>query len=175
MAGKTWILWGVVLAGALAITYTFAPQGAPPLLSGERAAAPNFTLRDSGGKEVQLADYKGKVVLVNFWATWCMPCRIEIPWFNEFEEKYKDKGFAVLGVDFDSHEDWDVIDPYMADQKMVYKVVRAGDTEMPQPYYGIDALPTTFLVDRDGKIAAMHTGLVSKATYEDGIKQLLAN
>jgi cytochrome c biogenesis protein CcmG/thiol:disulfide interchange protein DsbE len=176
MAAKTWILWGVAVAGALAITYTFAPQqGVEITPAADRAVAPNFTLKDSSGAEVHLADYAGKVVLLNFWATWCVPCRIEIPWFIDFEEKYKDQGFAVLGVDFDSHEEWEIVKPYMAEQKMNYQVVLVGDTELPEPYYSIEALPTTLLIDRAGHIAATHNGLVSKPTYEEGIKELLAN
>ena len=64
----------------------------------DRKAAPAWTLKDSDGRAVSLSDYKGKVVLLNFWATWCGPCKIEIPWFVEFEQKFKDRGFAVLGV-----------------------------------------------------------------------------
>ena len=174
MALKTWLLWGVALAGALVITYTFAPQrGAELTPEPDRSGAPNFKLVDSAGREVQLADYKDKVVLLNFWATWCVPCRVEIPWFVEFEKEYKDRGFAVLGLDFDSHEDWNIVKPYMAEQKMNYTVVLLGENQLPEPYNSFDVLPTTLLIDRQGRIAALHSGLVSKATYEDGIKELL--
>ena len=95
--------WIVLMAGALVITYEFAPTtGNKELIAPEkRAAAADFKLTDSAGQEVSLSDYKDKVVLLNFWATWCGPCEVEIPWFKEFEQTYKDKGFAVLGVSED--------------------------------------------------------------------------
>jgi peroxiredoxin len=174
MSKKTWLLWGAALAGALVITYTFAPRrGAELTPPAERMPAPDFTLTDSTGQEVSLASYKDQVVLLNFWATWCVPCRVEIPWFIEFQNKYKDRGFAVLGVDFDSHETWDIVKPYMAERKMNYTVVLAGGARLPEPYDSFDVLPTTLLIDRQGRIAALHSGLVSKSTYQDGIEELL--
>jgi len=136
-----------------------------------RKAAPEFSLKDSNGRTVTLADYKGKVVLLNFWATWCGPCKIEIPWFIDFEQKYKDRGFAVLGVAMDE-EGWDIVKPYVERSKMNYRVLLGTDS-VAQMYGGVDALPTTFIVDPDGKIAATHVGLVSKSDYENGILELL--
>lgn len=176
MSKKTWLLWGVALAGALTITYMFAPRRAAELTpEAERMPAPDFTLLDSAGRPVRLSDYKDQVVLLNFWATWCVPCRVEIPWFVEFERRYKDRGFAVVGVAFDSRETWDVVKPYIAERKVNYTVVLAGDAKLPEPYYSFDVLPTTLLIDRQGRIAALHSGLVSKSTYQDGIEELLEN
>jgi peroxiredoxin len=137
----------------------------------ERQAAPTFELKDATGAQATLADYKDKVVLLNFWATWCVPCRAEIPWFQEFDKKYKDQGFAVLGVSMDE-EGWGIVKPYVEERKITYRVV-IGDEHVSTMYGGIDALPTTFLIDREGKIAAIHTGLVSKATYEKEIQDLM--
>ena len=139
---------------------------------GERRMAPGFTLKDSTGKQVSLSDYKGKIVLLNFWATWCGPCKIEIPWFIEFEQRYKDKGFAVLGVSMDE-EGWDAVKPYLDANKVNYRVVVGNDT-VAQQFGGVDSLPTTFLIDQTGKIASTHIGLVSKGDYEHEISQLLA-
>lgn len=136
-----------------------------------RKEAPNFTLKDADGKPVSLADYKGKVVVLNFWATWCGPCKIEIPWFIEFQKTYKDKGFTVLGVALDD-EGWDAVKPYLADKQVNYPVV-TGTSTVEQLYGGIDALPTTFLIDRDGRIASTHIGLVGKKDYESDINDLL--
>jgi cytochrome c biogenesis protein CcmG/thiol:disulfide interchange protein DsbE len=138
----------------------------------KRKPAPEFTLKDADGKTVRLSDYKGKVVLLNFWATWCGPCKIEMPWFMEFERKYKDQGFAVIGVSMDE-EGWEVVKPFIADLGINYRVLQ-GDNDIAGLYGGVEALPTTFLVDRNGNVAWMHAGLESKDVFEDGIKELLA-
>jgi peroxiredoxin len=136
-----------------------------------RKSAPEFSLKDAEGKAVKLSDYKGKAVLLNFWATWCGPCKVEIPWFVEFEQKYKDKGFAVVGIAMDE-EGWEVIKPYITEKKVNYRVLLGNDS-MATLYGGVDSLPTTFLLDRNGKIANVHVGLVSKSEYENDIAALL--
>jgi len=137
----------------------------------ERHPAPEFALKDANGKTVRLEDYKGKVILLDFFATWCGPCKIEIPWFMEMERKNKDRGFAVLGVSMDD-EGWDIVKPFLAELGVNYRVV-IGNDSTAQLYGGVDALPTTFLIDRNGKIASVHIGLASKKVFEDGIEQLL--
>jgi peroxiredoxin len=137
----------------------------------DRKAAPIFTLKDSSGADLRLSEYKGKVVLLNFWATWCGPCKVEMPWFVEFEQTYKDRGFGVIGVSMDE-EGWDVVKPYLATKHINYRVV-VGTEQLSKSYDGVESLPTTFLIDRDGRIASVHTGLVSKGEYEREIQQLL--
>jgi len=139
----------------------------------ERKQAPDFTLKDANGHTVRLSDYRGKVVLLDFWATWCGPCKIEIPWFQEFERQYKDKGFAVIGVAMDE-EGWNVVKPFAQHMSINYRVV-VGDDSIGDLYAngGIDALPTTFLIDRGGRIASVHVGLSSKSDFEDDIQELL--
>ena len=137
----------------------------------DRKPAPEFALKDADGRTVHLEDYKGKVVLLDFFATWCGPCKIEIPWFMELERKNKDKGFSVLGVSMDD-EGWEVVKPFLADLEVNYRVV-IGNDATAQIYGGVDALPTTFLIDRNGRIAAVHVGLASKKVFEDGIEELL--
>jgi cytochrome c biogenesis protein CcmG/thiol:disulfide interchange protein DsbE len=137
----------------------------------DRKPAPDFTLKDADGKVVKLSDYKGKVVLLDFWATWCAPCKIEIPWFMDIQRKVKDRGFEVLGVAMDD-EGWEVVKPFAARMAINYRLV-IGNDMTAQAYGGVDALPTTFLIDRNGKIAAVHVGLASKKEFEDGIEQLL--
>lgn len=170
-------LYGFALAGAMvALTgCSSAPKEEPLQLNikplAERQAAPKFELKDANGAIVTPAEYKGKVVVLNFWATWCVPCKAELPWFQEFETKFKNKGFAVLGVSLDE-EGWGVVKPYVAERKLTYRMM-IGSEEVSTMYGGIDSLPTTFIIDKEGKIAAIHTGLVSKATYQKEIEDLL--
>ena len=137
----------------------------------QRKRASDFALKDAGGKVVHLADYKGKVVLLDFWATWCEPCGIELPWFIEFERKYKDRGFEVLGVSMDD-DGWKVISPFVNAKKINYRVL-LGDDKTGDEYGGIEALPTTFVIDRAGRIASVHVGLAGKKDFENAIEQLL--
>jgi peroxiredoxin len=137
----------------------------------QRKAAPEFTLKDANGAAVKLADYKGKVVLLNFWATWCGPCKLEIPWFVEFEQKYKDRDFAVLGVSFDD-DGWKSVRPYVEQHKINYRIM-IGSEAIGQLYGNVDALPTSFIIDRQGRIAARHEGLVDKQDYQNEILKLL--
>lgn len=134
--------------------------------------APDFSLRDPDGRLVRLSDYRGKVVLLNFWATWCGPCAIEIPWFVEFERRHKDRGFAVLGISMDE-DGWQVVRPYMSRAGINYRVLMGND-EVARLYGGVDSLPTTFLIDREGKLAKVHLGLVSKSRYENDLNELLS-
>jgi len=138
---------------------------------GQRQKAPNFTLKDADGNPVNLTDYRGKVVLVNFWATWCGPCEVEIPWFVEFEKKYKDQGFAVLGLSMDD-DGWKSVRPYIASHKINYRVMIASEV-VSQQFGDIEALPTSFVLDRQGRIATNHVGLVDKRDYQNEILKLL--
>ncbi len=136
-----------------------------------RQIAPDFTLRDAEGRQVSLSDYRGKVVLLNFWATWCGPCRFEIPWFVDFERQFKDRGFAVLGVSMDE-EGWDAVRPYIARMRVNYRVLM-GDSMVSDLYGGVRSLPTSFMIDRDGRVARVHIGLVSRSEYQNDINALL--
>ena len=138
---------------------------------GTRKPAPEFTLKDANGQTVHLSDYKGKVVLLDFWATWCGPCKIEIPWFMEFEQQLKDRGFAVLGVSMDE-DGWNVVKPYIQQYKVNYRIL-LGNDQVGEIYGGVESLPTTFIIDRQGKIASVHIGLSGKDEFKNAITQLL--
>jgi peroxiredoxin len=160
----------LLLISGLVVGCSSAPKAQQHL---DRKPAANFTLADASGAKVVLANYKGKVVLLNFWATWCGPCKVEIPWFVEFNKTYKDRGLAVVGVSLDD-DGWKSVKPYLAEKKIDYTVV-VGNDAVSKSYGDVDSLPTTFIIDQDGRIAFTHTGLVSKDTYEKEIQSLLAD
>jgi peroxiredoxin len=151
-----------ILAGAAALGLVSCAKQKPVV---------DFALKDSTGKTVKLSDYRGKVVLLNFWATWCGPSQIEIPWFMDFENTYKDRNFAVLGVSFDD-DGWTSVKPFIEKKKLNYRIA-IGTEEISTLYGGLDSLPTTFILDRQGRIAATHVGLVSKSDYQNDILNLL--
>jgi peroxiredoxin len=157
---------------ALAAAYHFSkPAKVERASTKDRKPAPEFSLKDADGRLVRLSDYRGKVVMLNFWATWCGPCKIEIPWFVDFQRKNKDRGFAVIGVSMDE-EGWDAVKPFVNSMGVNYRIV-LGDDSVTQAYGGVEALPTTFLIDREGNIASVQVGLAPKSDFENGIEQLL--
>ena len=132
--------------------------------------APDFSLKNAAGATIRLSEYKSKVVLLNFWATWCGGCKKEIPWFVEFQNAYKDRGFAVLGASFDA-EGWEIVRPFLDTQGVNYPVV-LGNGEL-SAQYDVSALPKTLLIDREGKIVISHVGMVDKTEFKKQIQELL--
>ena len=145
------------------------PEAATPATA--RKPAPDFSLRDANGMPIRLADFKGRVVVLDFWATWCHGCIFEIPWFIEFQKKYKAGGLSVIGVSMDD-DGWKVVKPFIAAKKMNYAVVIGDDALAKQ--YGLGPMPMTVLIDRNGRIADSHSGVVDKAKWESEIRSLLA-
>ena len=131
--------------------------------------APDFALNDSEGVRIKLSDYKGRVVLLNFWATWCHGCVLEIPWFIEFQERYKDAGLAVIGISMD--EDWKPVKAFVQEKKVNYPVVI--DNQGVGKLYSLHAMPMTLLIDRGGQIVASYMGVVDKSTCEKELHTLL--
>ncbi|MDE3200152.1 MAG: TlpA family protein disulfide reductase [Acidobacteriota bacterium] len=147
--------------------------------------APAFTLQNLKGQKVSLADYKGKALLINFWATWCGPCKLETPWLVELRNQYASKGFEVLGVSAEGDDytpadkagwakDKDAIQQFVAKNKVPYPVLMGGDS-IAAAYGGVDAMPTSFYVDRSGKIVATQMGITSKDEIESKIQKALAD
>jgi peroxiredoxin len=138
--------------------------------TGTRKTAPDFTLSDSQGASVRLSAYKGKVVVLDFWATWCGGCKEEIPWYIGFQKKYKENGLSVVGVAMDE-DGWKSVKPFLQENKLNYPIV-IGDWNFAKRY-GAEALPVTLLIDRDGRIADLHAGMVDKDAFEREIQILL--
>jgi peroxiredoxin len=168
---RRWTLFAAAFALLLSCTSPFREDDLRVKREKDRKASPDFSLKDSTGALVKLSDMKGKVVLLNFWATWCGPCKVEIPWFMDFQKSYKDREFAVVGVSMDE-DGWDAVKPYLEQHKINYRVV-IGNDQISQLFGSIDSLPTTLIIDREGRIASMHVGLVAKNTYQKEIEQLL--
>ena len=144
--------------------------------------APGFTLVDLSGKKVSLADYKGRPLLLNFWATWCGPCKIEIPWMIKLRDQYKAQGFEVLGIESDNYDtDPKAYASYKAGVEksaqalgIDYPVLLGGDN-ISQPYGGLDGLPNSFYVDRKGIVTAQIVGLADRDEIEANIKKAIAS
>ncbi len=149
-------------------------SGPAPKLQGK--IAPGFSLVDLDGKKVSLADYKGKPVLVNFWATWCGPCKIEMPWFEEFHTKYAGQGLVILGVASDDASKTAITST--AKKLGVTYPVLLKDDKVESAYGGVEFLPESFYVGRDGKVLLETAGLTSESGGKDeieaNIKKLLA-
>ncbi len=139
------------------------------------AAAPDFELKTIDGKTVHLSDYKGKAVLLNFWATWCPPCKIEMPWFVDLQKQYGEQGLQVIGVAMDDDADQQAakIGQFAKEMNLNY-IVALGNDKVGDAYGGVEGLPTTFYIGRDGKVVAAISGLVSHSEIEDNIKKALA-
>jgi thiol-disulfide isomerase/thioredoxin len=156
-------------------TQTVSPLNGTP--------APEFELKDLAGNKISLESYRGKAVLINFWATWCGPCRLETPWIVELRQKYAAQGFEVLGVDTEG-DDLDKNDKagwakataaagkFVAEEKIPYPVLLDGDS-ISHDYGGLDNLPTSYFVDRKGVVVAAQVGLTSESDIESKIEKAL--
>jgi cytochrome c biogenesis protein CcmG/thiol:disulfide interchange protein DsbE len=145
---------------------------ASPCAPDAKKANLDFTLKDMNGASVHLADYKGKVVLVNFWATWCGPCKVEIPEFAQVYSEYKDQGFVILGVLANDTPTKDQLQAFMTEYKMTYPVLFSND-QIESAFGSVWALPTSFLIGRDGAVCAKQLGPATREDVERAIKALL--
>ena len=169
LATKRIAIWlGVALC--LAGLYIYSKRQAPkPSPSGN--LAPDFTLSDIEGRKLALSDYKGKIVLLNFWATWCTPCRAEIPHFVEMQNKYGPQGFQVIGISMDDSAK--PVHEFYQQYKLNYPVA-VGDDQLANRFGGILGLPVNFLIDRQGRIHSKHLGETDVAVFDQEVAALLA-
>jgi thiol-disulfide isomerase/thioredoxin len=174
--------WIIAAVGALALAlltmnvplpfFHRKPPAGASCPADAKAANLDFTLTDVNDRSVRLADYKGKVILLDFWATWCEPCKVEIPWFVEFQQKYGNAGLQVVGVSVDDTAD--KLTPYVAKYKMNYVVLQGLKHDDIQDAYGpLWGIPVTALISRDGRVCAKFTGIGTKQDFETEIKSLL--
>ena len=136
-----------------------------------RKPAPNFRLTDLAGKPLELASYRGKVVILDFWATWCPPCRAEIPHFKSLIAAYKSKGFEMIGIAVGEEEG--AVKSFAQANGIPYSLA-VGSGQVERAYGGIRGIPTTFLIDKKGRIVKKYVGFQDKAVFERQIQQLLA-
>jgi peroxiredoxin len=178
--GGAWLAMGAV-AAALLLIY-LAPGAAPPVDHDEvgyeadaaivgSPAPMHFTLKDMNGVEVKLSSFKGKIVMLNFWATWCPPCKVEIPDLVQLQKQYGED-LVILGVSIDDTPEQ--LKPFAAEYHVNYPLlVGKGRDEVAEAFGGTWALPSTAIIGRDGKIAQKHTGIRTKEQFESDIKALL--
>jgi len=164
----------VVVVAGLLMLLRYHPAGgstAPPALAPGKTA-PEFTLQDLQGNTVRLSDLRGKAVVLNFWATWCPPCKEEIPWFVEMQKEYGAQGLQVVGVSMDATDPKDVL-KFAAQYSMNYTIL-FGDDAVAEAYGGIPYLPTTFYIDRNGVIVERVFGEPPRAEIERNVQRTIA-
>jgi len=151
-----------------------APDGSEACTSKVVPAKLNFTIKDSDDKKIKLADFKGKVIVLNFWATWCVPCKTEIPEFVELQKQYEAEGVQFIGVSVDEKNTLSKLKPYIAEHSMNYPVLVGNSNEGLIDAYGpLGTVPTTYLIKRDGNLCKRHSGAVTKDVLERELKTLI--
>jgi peroxiredoxin len=162
-------------SGEQSVARTESPTDAarPSFCDAQAKPAPlDATLKDMNGQDVNLADYRGKVILLNFWATWCGPCKIEIPHFVELQDKYRDQGVVFLGLSVD--DPVEKLKPFADKYQINYPVlVGLGRDDVQESFGPVWGIPITYLIDRRGNICLKHQGLATKEQFERAIKAML--
>ena len=147
-------------------------KNAPTPIGKKPEPAPDFTLKDSHGVNVKLSELRGKVVILDFWATWCGPCKATIPEMNKLYKKYQDKGVVILGISMDE-DGWDVVNPFLTKVNFEYPVLLSEPDKMKGYEDRLDALPTAIIIDKEGKIRNTFEGITNSDVFEKEIEALL--
>lgn len=171
MSSKRLIIYGIVALCLLGLYIAGRRTARKPKATASGNLAPDFSVTDLDGRKLTLSDYKGKVVLLDFWATWCSPCREEIPHFVEMQNQYGPQGFQVIGVSMD--DDAKPVHEFARQFKLNYPVA-LGDDKLAQRYGGVLGLPVNFIIDREGHIYSKHLGATDVSVFDNEIKYLLA-
>jgi peroxiredoxin len=162
-------VWG--LSGILAALLLYgAVRGTRP--ASLTRTAPDFALQSLEGRTVRLSDLRGKAVVLNFWATWCAPCRVEMPWLVELSRQYQTRGVEVVGVSMDDPGEAAAVAQFARERGVPYTILLGNDA-VGDAYGGMRLLPQTFFIGRDGRIVGSLVGVKDKSALEDGIRQAL--
>lgn len=179
MSALTALLTLLLLASATPAVFAQQDVHAALIAANDRKPAPAFDLANATGKKIRISDYRGKVVLLNFWATDCGGCVLEIPSFISIQAAYKDKAFTAVGISMDifyedlknADEAWGKVTPFVSSHKINYPILM-GDQSVSDAY-GLRAFPATYLIDKSGRVAATYVGVVSKDNVEANVDKLL--
>ena len=170
MSSKRIAIYGVVALCLLGLYIASRRTAQQPKPKASGNLAPDFTVKDIDGRMLTLSDYKGKVVLLNFWATWCAPCRTEIPHFVEMQNRFGPDGFQVIGISMD--DDAKPVREFAQQFGLNYPVA-VGDDKLAEGYGGVLGLPISFVIDREGRIYAKHIGAADAAVFDNEVRGLL--
>jgi cytochrome c biogenesis protein CcmG/thiol:disulfide interchange protein DsbE len=173
MRKRTWVLIALLILVAISflvirtININKFKEATKPVF----VPAPDFVLLDIKGGEKKLSDFKGKVVILDFWTTWCPPCKAEIPHFIELYDTYRERGLEIIGISLD----WNVerVVPPFAEENGINYMLLAGNEKVTELYGGIMSIPTTFVIDRNGNIRKRYIGYRDKEVFERDVKELL--
>lgn len=165
----TGLLFGLLVVAATKRSLNDSPAGEP--IARRLSPGPAWELKDVNGKAIQSADFKGKVVILDFWATWCPPCRAEIPGFVELQRRYEKDGLVVVGISLDRGDPAEVRS-FLGKNGVNYPVA-LGTEEVVRAFGDIESIPTTFILDREGRIVTRHEGYAEMEQFERQIKPLL--
>jgi peroxiredoxin len=170
MSSKRILIYGIVALCLLGLYWASRRTTLKPVPTASGNLAPDFTVTDLNGRQLTLSDFKGKIVLLDFWATWCAPCRTEIPHFIEMQQKYGPQDFQVIGISMD--DDAKPVREYYQQHQLNYPVA-VGDDKLAQRFGGMLGLPVNFLIDREGRIFSKHLGATDVSVFDDEVAELL--